>query len=217
MNMSQGTTPLSKEGPTIKPGKSAGIKRLQTETPSSPGFHNVMDAFVGQQKVESEHGKVYPSQEWKGGKDKAKEQEANRDVQYEEANRPQVASLVPESLGLVSSESPDKPNAEIMPVKTEPLVAPGSGIHGDVRQSSIQYWNKRFDRLQTYLENCDHSTHEGYLRKLRSLSAAGQSMYAIELEKRAIHLLVEEGKELQRMKALNVLGKVSSNASSKHL
>ena len=28
---------------------------------------------------------------------------------------------------------------------------------------------------------------------LRSLSAAGRSMHAIELEKRAIHLLVEEG------------------------
>ncbi|OEL27116.1 hypothetical protein BAE44_0011865 [Dichanthelium oligosanthes] len=211
--MSQGTSPLPKDkGHTTEPGKAVGIKRLQTDTPSSSGYHNV---YV-RRKVESEHSKVNPSQELKGnGRDKAKDQEAHQDVQHEEANRPQVASPVAESVELVSPKSSEKPNAEIVPEKTEPPVASGNGIQEDVKQSSIQYWNERFNRLQTYLENCDNSTQEGYLRKLRSLSAAGRSMHAIELEKRAIHLLVEEGKELQRMKALNVLGKVSPNASSK--
>ncbi|CAN6242482.1 unnamed protein product [Urochloa humidicola] len=211
--MSKGTTSLSKDnGPTAEPGKAVGIKRLQTDTPSCPGVHNV---YV-RRKVESGHNKVNPSQELKGnGSDKAKEQEPHQDVQHQGANRHQVASLVAESLELVSSKSPEKPNAETVPVKPEPLAAHGTGIHEDVKQSSMQYWNERFNRLQTYLENCDHSTQEAYLRKLRSLSAAGQSMYAIELEKRAIHLLVEEGKELERMKALNVLGKVLPNASLK--
>ncbi|CAN6234268.1 unnamed protein product [Urochloa humidicola] len=214
--MSQGTTPLSKHnGPTAEPGKAVGIKRLQTDTPSSPGVHGVHNVYV-RRKVESGHSKVNPSQELKdNGSDKAKEQEPHQDVQHEEANRPQVASPVAESLQLVFSKSPEKTNAEIMLEKTEPLVARGTGVHEDVKQSSIQYWNERFNRLQTYLENCDRLAQEAYLIKLRSLSAAGQSMYAIELEKRAIHLLVEEGKELQRMKALNVLGKVSPNASSK--
>ncbi|CAN6297535.1 unnamed protein product [Urochloa humidicola] len=210
--MSQGTSPLPKDkGPTTEPGKPVGIKRLQTDTPSSPVYHNV---YV-RRKVESEHSKVNPSQELKGnGRDKAKEQETHQDIQHE-ANRPQVASPVAEPVEIVSSKSPEKPNAETVPEKTEPPVASGTGIQEDVKQLSIQYWNERFNRLQTYLESCDHSTQEGYLRKLRSLSAAGRSMHAIELEKRAIHLLVEEGKELQRMKALNVLGKVSPNASSK--
>ncbi|VAI35558.1 unnamed protein product [Triticum turgidum subsp. durum] len=43
---------------------------------------------------------------------------------------------------------------------------------------------------------------------LQSLSSAGRSKHAIELEKRAVNLLIEEGKELQKMKALNVLGKL---------
>ncbi|RLN18727.1 uncharacterized protein C2845_PM02G45740 [Panicum miliaceum] len=203
--MPQGTSPLPKDkGPTTEPGKAVGIKRLQTDTPSSPGYHNV---YV-RRKVESEHSKVNPSQELKGnGRDKAKEQEAHQDVQHEEAHRPQVASHVAESVEIVSAKSPEKTNPETVPEKTEPPVASGSAIQEDVKPLNIQYWNERFNRLQTYLESCDHSTQEGYLQKLRSLSAAGRSMHAIEL--------VEEGKELQRMKALNVLGKVSPNAPSK--
>ncbi|KAJ1260390.1 hypothetical protein BS78_10G228400 [Paspalum vaginatum] len=211
--MSQGTSlvPKDKE-PTTEPGKAVAIKRLHTDTPSSPGYHNV---YV-RRKVESEHSKLNPSQELKGnGRDKAKEPEGPQDVQHEEANKPQVSSPVAESVEPVSSKSLEKANLQIVPERTEPPVASGAGTEEEVKQSSTQYWNERFNRLQTYLENCDHSTQEGYLRKLRSLSAAGRSMHAIELEKRAIHLLVEEGKELQRMKALNVLGKVSPNASSK--
>lgn len=213
VNMSQGTSPPPKDkGPTTDPTKAVGTKRLQCDTPSSPGYHNV---YV-RRKVESDQSKVNSSQELKGnGRVKTKEQEAQQNAQQDEAKKPQVASPVAESIELVSSKSPENPNAEIVQEKTEPPVASGTGIQDDVQQSSIQYWNERFNRLQTYLENCDRSTQEGYLRKLRSLSAAGRSMHAIELEKRAIHLLVEEGKELQRMKALNVLGKVSPNASTK--
>nr|CAD1821567.1 unnamed protein product [Ananas comosus var. bracteatus] len=60
-----------------------------------------------------------------------------------------------------------------------------------------------------FLKNCDQSSQEDYIRMLRSLSAAGRSKHAVELEKRAIQLLLEEGKELHRMKVLNVLGKAS--------
>ena len=106
-----------------------------------------------------------PSQELKGnGRDKAKELEARQGVQHEEANKPQVASPVAESVELVSSKSPEKPNAEIVPEKTEPPVASSTRIQEEVKHSSIEYWNERFNRLQTYLENCDNSTQEGYLR-----------------------------------------------------
>uniref|UniRef100_A0A0A9DPE0 Uncharacterized protein n=1 Tax=Arundo donax TaxID=35708 RepID=A0A0A9DPE0_ARUDO len=46
---------------------------------------------------------------------------------------------------------------------------------------------------------------------LRSLSSVGRSKHAIELEKRAANLLVKEGKELQKMKVLNVLGRLVPN------
>ncbi|XP_051219926.1 uncharacterized protein [Lolium perenne] len=137
----------------------------------------------------------------------------------------EMASPVAESVGLVPSESPEKANVESIPKKNETNVAsaneppatPGSAVQGDIHSSNNQnlYWSERYNRLQTYLENCDRSSQEGYMRMLRPLSATGRSMHAIELEKRAIHLLVEEGKELHRMKALNVLGKSPPNASAK--
>ncbi|KAI4968876.1 hypothetical protein ZWY2020_046206 [Hordeum vulgare] len=157
-------------------------------------------------------------------------------VQHDQVNKPDVAPTIAESAGLVSSEmsesgglepskSPEETNAETVPKKNElpiasandPPAGPSTTVQGDMHRSGNQnpYWSERYDRLQTYLENCDRSSQEGYMRMLRTLSAAGRSMHAIELEKRAIHLLVEEGKELQRMKALNVLGKVSPNGPSK--
>uniref|UniRef100_J3LVG8 Serine-rich 25 kDa antigen protein n=1 Tax=Oryza brachyantha TaxID=4533 RepID=J3LVG8_ORYBR len=138
--------------------------------------------------------------------------------QHDQTNKPELPSSVPvqhDQTSIVSPKSPENPNEQTAPKKNDPPVAPGTSVQDDAHKSSNQYWNARFNRLQTYLENCDRSTQEGYMRMLRSLSAADRSMHAIDLEKRAIHLLVEEGKELQRMKALNVLGKVSPNGSSK--
>ncbi|XP_020247775.1 uncharacterized protein LOC109825341 [Asparagus officinalis] len=60
-----------------------------------------------------------------------------------------------------------------------------------------------------FLKSCDQSNHEDYIHKLISLSAAERSRHAYELEKRAIHLTLEEGKELHRVRVLNVLNKAS--------
>ncbi|RCV12817.1 hypothetical protein SETIT_2G298500v2 [Setaria italica] len=76
-------------------------------------------------------------------------------------------------------------------------------------RSSNQDRSDRFLQLQTFLRNNEQSGQEEYIRMLRSLSSVGLSKHAIELEKRAANLLVEEGKELQKMKVLNVLGKLS--------
>ncbi|KAK9164938.1 hypothetical protein Scep_000129 [Stephania cephalantha] len=73
--------------------------------------------------------------------------------------------------------------------------------------TNTQNWRERFNQLQAYLKNCDQSNQDEYIQMLRSLSSTGRSKQAVELEKRAIHLLLEEGKELQRMRVLNVLGK----------
>ncbi|WVZ65781.1 hypothetical protein U9M48_015092 [Paspalum notatum var. saurae] len=78
-------------------------------------------------------------------------------------------------------------------------------------RSSNQDWSDRFLRLQAFLRNNEHSGQEEYISMLRSLSSSGRSKHAIELEKRAANLLIEEGKELHKMKALNVLGKLVSS------
>jgi hypothetical protein len=90
LNMSQRTSALPKDKgptPTTDPGKAGVTKRQHSDTPSSPGYHNV---YV-RRKVESEHNKVNSSQELKAnGKDKIKKQEAPlQDVQHDEVNKPQ--------------------------------------------------------------------------------------------------------------------------------
>uniref|UniRef100_A0A0D9W205 Uncharacterized protein n=1 Tax=Leersia perrieri TaxID=77586 RepID=A0A0D9W205_9ORYZ len=214
VNMSQGTSPLPKDkSHATDPGKAVGTKR--SDAPASPGYHNV---YV-RRKVENDHSKVNSSQELKGnGRDKTKEQETQQNVQHDQINKPELASPIAESGVKMSPKSPDKTNEQIVTEKNEPHVASGSTAQDDTHKSSNQVPaqdNTHKSSNQTYLENCDRSTQEGYMRMLRSLSAADRSMHAIDLEKRAIHLLVEEGKELRRMKALNVLGKVSPNGSSK--
>ncbi|KAG8089896.1 hypothetical protein GUJ93_ZPchr0011g26962 [Zizania palustris] len=217
VNMSQGTSSLPKDkGPATDPGRAVGTKRLQTDAPSSPGYHNV---YV-RRKVESDHSKINSSQEKGNGRDKTKELDAQQNVQHDQTNNPELSSPVAESGSIVSPKSPEKTNEEIVLEKNYPPVASSTtAVQDDTHKSSNQYWNERFNRLQTYLENCEQSTQEGYMRGmtsgkhwyfvdflyhmvlstfhltpvLRSLSAAGRSMHAIELEKRAIHLLVEEG------------------------
>ncbi|PWZ40132.1 hypothetical protein Zm00014a_038155 [Zea mays] len=75
-------------------------------------------------------------------------------------------------------------------------------------RSSNQDRSERFLRLQEFLRHNEQSDQEEYVHKLRSLSPVGRSKHAFELEKRAANLLIEEGKELQKMKFLNVLGKL---------
>ncbi|KAK1400321.1 hypothetical protein POM88_010184 [Heracleum sosnowskyi] len=81
-----------------------------------------------------------------------------------------------------------------------------------------QNWEERYINLQNYLKICDsESTHKNQIQILGHLSPVELSMYAVELEKRAIQLTIEEGKEFQRMKALKILEKsaASLNASQK--
>ncbi|XP_021867275.1 uncharacterized protein [Spinacia oleracea] len=70
-----------------------------------------------------------------------------------------------------------------------------------------QNWEERYIQLQMYLKKLDQSSLEDHLQFLRSLSAVELSRHAVELEKQAIQLSLEQGKELQRVKALNVMGK----------
>ncbi|GJM99441.1 hypothetical protein PR202_ga16537 [Eleusine coracana subsp. coracana] len=78
----------------------------------------------------------------------------------------------------------------------------------DPPRSSNKDCSDRFIRLQAFLRNNEQSGQEEYIRMLRSLSPVGRTNHARQLEKRAANLLVQEGKELQKMKVLNVLGRL---------
>ncbi|CAI8611498.1 unnamed protein product [Vicia faba] len=72
-------------------------------------------------------------------------------------------------------------------------------------------WEERYQHLLAFLRILDQSDQADYIQMLQSLSSVELSRHAVELEKRSIQLSLEEAKELQRVAALNVLGKSVNN------
>ncbi|XP_073158120.1 uncharacterized protein [Henckelia pumila] len=77
------------------------------------------------------------------------------------------------------------------------------------KSTNDQLRTERFIHLQKFLKQCDETNQREYMQTLMHLSPAELSKHAVDLEKRAIQLTMEEGNEMQRMKALNILGKPS--------
>lgn len=101
---------------------------------------------------------------------------------------------------LSSAEPSGPPNLE---ASNNTSIVPSS----DQKKIINRNWEERYLQLQIYLKKLDQINLDDHLRELRSFSSAELSSYAVELEKRAIHLSLIEGKEIQRVRALNVLGK----------
>lgn len=89
------------------------------------------------------------------------------------------------------------------------LSATPVGQTAEIDANNMLPFQRRFKQLQEFLKQCDESDQKYCLQALRSLSAAARTDHAVELETRAVRLSLEEGKELKRMKLLNVLGKFS--------
>eukprot|EP00249_Psilotum_nudum_P022106 c28375_g1_i1 orf=630-2486(+) len=87
------------------------------------------------------------------------------------------------------------------------LSATPAGNLQEIESMNLLPYQLRFKQLQAFLKQCDDSNQKDYLQVLQSLSSVARSGYAVELEARAIKLSLEEGREINRMKALNVLGK----------
>lgn len=82
----------------------------------------------------------------------------------------------------------------------------------DSMSANDQLRTERFIRLHKILKQCDEGKQIEYIRMLLHLSPTQLSKHAVELEKRTIQLSIEEAKEVERMKALDILGKsVSAN------
>ncbi|XP_047327676.1 uncharacterized protein LOC124931287 [Impatiens glandulifera] len=76
-------------------------------------------------------------------------------------------------------------------------------------------WRERFVALQNFLKQCDESASQrDYAQKMLLLSPSDLSKHAVGLETRAIQLTIEEGKEMQRVKVLNILGKAGPTNNS---
>ncbi|XP_042494732.1 uncharacterized protein LOC122074017 isoform X2 [Macadamia integrifolia] len=225
---------LKDRSPTMAAVKVSGIKRPAPECPTSPpGHHSPNNKANGhivyiRRKSESEVGKSSSCEITENGADcqpfrqfSHREQETYwQQIQMDSkissfaafapipmaphmtfsSGGPTVLSRGESGNGL----SPAEPNYPGVSAAVPFLVSP---------QASNQHWRERSLRLETFLRNCDHSNQEEYIQMLRSLSAAGRSKQAVEIEKKAIQLLLEEGRELHRMKVLNVFGKSSQKSS----
>ncbi|XP_018449206.1 uncharacterized protein LOC108820703 [Raphanus sativus] len=69
-------------------------------------------------------------------------------------------------------------------------------------------WEERYHHLQILLNKLNDSDQtDPHLHMLWSLSSGELSKHAVDLEKRSIQLSLEEAREMQRVAALNVIGR----------
>ncbi|PKA46204.1 hypothetical protein AXF42_Ash015497 [Apostasia shenzhenica] len=101
---------------------------------------------------------------------------------------------------------PDQPEN---PKDDKSKSADGAAIHVEREREGSNYWSERFNRLQEYLKNLQQSGLKDYADYFRTYPVEDLNKHAIELEKRAIRLSIEEAVESQRVKDLNLLGKSS--------
>nr|XP_011465576.1 PREDICTED: uncharacterized protein LOC105351797 isoform X3 [Fragaria vesca subsp. vesca] len=85
----------------------------------------------------------------------------------------------------------------------------------DSKRSNDENRTERFLCLQNLLKLINESNQSEYIQMLRCLSSSELNRHAVELEKRSMLLSVEEAKEIQRMKVLNIFGKSSMTSNYK--
>ncbi|CAN8276839.1 unnamed protein product [Cochlearia groenlandica] len=89
------------------------------------------------------------------------------------------------------------------PTTTTTSIAPSSPLSNE----RLLEWEERYHNLQMLLNKLNDSSHHHHSQMLWSLSSEELSKHAVALEKRSIQFSLEEAREMQRVAALNVLGK----------
>ncbi|KAK1296275.1 hypothetical protein QJS10_CPB15g00240 [Acorus calamus] len=223
-----GSSPLSKRHPSDADNAvTSGIKRHKPDcSPSAIGSSGSNGHLVyHRRKTETEPGKANCSEDRgnssspHAGKSSNEKQEVHH--QQQQLQEPKIScysafapipvASVTSPVGSSLSQSLGIHGISYPPLDLNNAHATRTPVLGNGHRLKNLHWKERFLQLQMNLQRLDQSNQEDYMQMLRSLSAAGRSRHAVELEKRAIQLLLEEGKEIQRMKLLNVLGKASPN------
>ncbi|XP_024356734.1 uncharacterized protein [Physcomitrium patens] len=105
--------------------------------------------------------------------------------------------------------------------KSLALCGPGAESPDEVECSVVEpkpmSAKDRFVQLQLFLKKCDDDDQSYLLDALRQLSAAARSSCAVELEQRALRLSIEEGKEMARLKSLNVMGQKTNTKAQNEI
>lgn len=212
--------------------KTSGTKRLTPDCPQSPPCHQFFSSngandhlVYARRRFESELGKRRILDQPNKNADNLHSTQFCQNMQQIPQQQTQMkdrnaycapafapiplASLVTFAFGEPSVPlSMGKPSNELLDVESNYLKVTSEVPHSvHSKETDDQQRKERFLRLQNVLKQCDEFDQNDYIQMLRSFSPSELSRHAIELEKRAIQLTVEEGKEIQRMKELNILGK----------
>lgn len=170
--------------------KFVGNKRQQPECSSTPGaIGSTCHLVYVRRKLETEHGKVNVASNndivCSPGLTKCSNELSEKtEIQQEQSGKPK--------------EDHDKKAYDDTPSHVdEPPI------------EILNYWTERFNMLQDHLQYLDKSGSKDYAAKFRKFSVEELNKYAVELEKRAIRLSLEEAMQSKHVKDLNLLGKSS--------
>ncbi|XP_076934912.1 uncharacterized protein LOC143601369 [Bidens hawaiensis] len=193
---SEGTSLLKDDRPAVEPVKLAGTKRSQ-QTPTSNNGHLV---YV-RRKTEPEQHKNSISN---------KSNDHSRKLHEHDEKHHQQNAITDSTMCVPESKTSDGVSGK---TNTTLHVADSSSFQlNNAKGFSIQHWEERYKKLQNFLKALDSSNQDDYRQMLHSLSSAGLSRIVVELEKRAIILSMEEAKEVQRAKLVDILDKFPISA-----
>ncbi|KAL3845881.1 hypothetical protein ACJIZ3_003284 [Penstemon smallii] len=198
--------------------KVCGTKRLTPERPSSsqslPSLayngtnENVMNA---RRRFELELGRG----RLQNNVEKFSDSVQSKKMVQSQQEIPQKPSQVRDSIVASNNMSPIMAFSSTSPSvpsyfgKQAAKVSPDFPRNVDSKSTTDQLRTERYIRLQKFLKQCDEDNQREYIQKLLHLSPAELSKHAVDLEKRAIQLTLEEGNEMQRKMSLNILPKPS--------
>ncbi|PKU77667.1 uncharacterized protein LOC110097701 isoform X1 [Dendrobium catenatum] len=171
-----------------------GNKRQQGECSSTPPARNQALATNGstghlvyvRRKPETEHGKTNTT--------------SNGEIACSSGLR--KFSIEASSKTETQQEQTTKPEDQNKAAEEAPSLL-------ESQKEITNYWTERFNRLQDRLQYLDKLGSKNYAERFRNFSIEELNKHAIELEKRAIHLSLEEVLQSNRVKDLNLLGKSS--------
>uniref|UniRef100_A0A1J3CNZ4 Uncharacterized protein n=1 Tax=Noccaea caerulescens TaxID=107243 RepID=A0A1J3CNZ4_NOCCA len=107
------------------------------------------------------------------------------------------------------SQSPAAASGRLVYVRRKVEVDTNKAKEASAPTRVVARWEERYHHLQMLLNKLDNQSHgtDHHAQMLWSLSSAELSKHAVDLEKRSIQFSLEEAREMQRVSALNVLGR----------
>lgn len=213
--------------PVSNASKVSGAKRLTPEYTSNPPYHQPWRSNGANKHLahavrnfDSELGRrgVQDTSENKAGFPNSRKyfhnqlQLAQQPLDKQDKNTSYLSAFAPIPTASLITFSPGRPPVPIF------IKKPGNGLPAaesevphlaDSKGSTDQERKEQFLHVQKLLKHRDQYDQRDYIQRLCHLSPLELSRHAVELEKRSIQLSVEEGKEIERMKALNIFGKSS--------